>query len=247
MKKFNFTVGALFAAYLSMMIGYPLITSNGSLVSLMSTWHSWQTLNAAMIAFVASIIAVYAVRYQDNANRKRKQNAAKALLPNALSELREYLESLSLLLIDLNEKLRAAESDIYIDQDIPSIPDWVNEVLKECVEYSDSQESSYITKLLSYLQVAKARIKGLRKPDNPKHTILISVNTIENRMLDLLIVTVKVHRLFPYARENKDLYLGEITKEELITALTNLHCNEGNFPSIFDRVNMEDFKLWTPL
>lgn len=69
------------------MVAYPLYISNLDWNYVQSIWNTWQTFNAAMIALLASIIALTATMYSENKRRERDLLAAKALLPEALSQL----------------------------------------------------------------------------------------------------------------------------------------------------------------
>ncbi|MBJ4011329.1 hypothetical protein JGD23_22805, partial [Salmonella enterica subsp. enterica serovar Kentucky] len=80
----------LIGVYFVMMILKPWFDGGGNWSYVQEVWSHWQTLNAAMIAFTASLLAVYAAKYHEEQNRESQLLAARALLPQTLSDLTKY-------------------------------------------------------------------------------------------------------------------------------------------------------------
>ncbi|MEW8626991.1 MAG: hypothetical protein AB2551_14655 [Candidatus Thiodiazotropha sp.] len=80
-----------FLYFISMFI-IPLVDNALNWGGIQNVWDRWQSLNVGMLAFISSITAFNISRFNANKQRERDFLAAKAFLPDALSELIDYFE-----------------------------------------------------------------------------------------------------------------------------------------------------------
>lgn len=88
----NWLFVALFSIYIYSMLFHPWF--NGGWKYAHAVWLEWQSLNVGILAFSASVIAFNISRYQATQQRRRELVAARAFLPDSLSELTQYLNRL---------------------------------------------------------------------------------------------------------------------------------------------------------
>jgi hypothetical protein len=222
----------------------PWFDSGFSWPHVQGVWSSWQTFNAGMTAFTASIIALYVVGYKERAERERKQVAANALMPIALSEIIGFCECNFKLLQDAYSKRNITQSKynnskLYIEGEVAEISTWVSEALKECIASSEKKDGKFIAGLLSDLQVMRSRLQSIHNKINSKSELLVNEHTIERHVIELAYIVAKINRLFPFARMKKRLYTGKAFKKEVINALCCIGCDDLEFVSVFEKVNTD--------
>lgn len=66
---------------------YRFLDDSWDVKQVQSIWHHWQALNVGMLAFMSSLVTFYISKFNANNQRERNFVAARAFLPEALSEL----------------------------------------------------------------------------------------------------------------------------------------------------------------
>lgn len=227
-----------------MMLIKPWLDSGFSWEYVLGVWSTWQTFNAGMIAFLASVIALFTVKYKESVENESKLVASKAVMPSALVEIVGVCESNFKLLSEayLKNSRRNNPNNMYIEGEIIVISNWSSEVLRQCIVSSKKEDGKFIAGLLSVLQVNFSRLQDMHVNTLSKRKYLqVGGHCIENQIIFLGRVLAKVNRLFPFARMEEEIYKGEEFKEEIISALFLVGCNEyGRFSNVFEKINKDN-------
>lgn len=146
--------------YVLAMFMYPLY--QGSWGHLHSVLLDWQTLNAAIIAFIAAWLTFQITRYKESEHEKRELIAAKAFLPNALSELIVFYKSSAKVLENYHTILLADVERPLGDRGevlaLPEMPQEYKTAFKECIKYAEAEEGRKLAYILESLQVHNSRV-----------------------------------------------------------------------------------------
>jgi hypothetical protein len=191
-------------------------------------WHSWQSLNVGFLAFISSLIAFYISRYNAEKQREREFVAAKAFLPNALSELTEHLRCWAKMLCEAWSLTKNADrsSRDTLKTEIPILQDSINEVFKECIRHGSPDISEHIANILKDLQVNNARLKDL-STDFTNNNRLIRIENIKEYMFCLARIQALVNATFYFARDEEKFVRSEVGIKEMETAYLNLNINKA--------------------
>jgi len=165
----------------------------------------WQTLIGALIALAAAIWTIRVIRGQaiEDSRRHesqlhRKEIAARAQMPDALSELIAYVRNVA--------KYLTKQIEV-----VPEEPTSAIAALKQVIEYIQDKEGQRIFELLSWYQVQRARM---------------SAEDVEpargEQFYDAVLLCAYTNSLFDYARnEESTAPIEAPSREEMKTALTN--------------------------
>ncbi|WP_442577591.1 hypothetical protein ACSBOB_18645 [Mesorhizobium sp. ASY16-5R] len=168
----------------------------------------WQTLLSAILALVAAWATIQAMRQQSDEEKRRhdeqirrREMAARALMPEALSGMADY----------------ARETGQYLTgqiTDLPATPADSIAALKSAIEHIDTQAALKTFELVSWYQVQRARnASEILSPSNPN---------IGERMYDIVLVHAYVNNLFDYARnESPTVEEKPPTRDQMFTAYRN--------------------------
>jgi hypothetical protein len=170
------------------------------------TLSEWQTLIGAVLALVAALWTVHEMRKQTRGDETRHKNellrkklAARAQMPDALSEIAGYARASCRYLIGNEEK--------------PAAPVAGMSTLKSVIEHIDTKQAEQTFDLVSWYQVQNARLMGSKTP---------KAIEIAEMLYDAALLQVKINRLFDYARNEPEEALPEKpTQEEMIGSLKN--------------------------
>jgi hypothetical protein len=197
-------------------------------------WHIWQALNVGILAFISSLIAFYISRYNAEKQREREFVAAKAFLPNALSELTEYLSCWAEMLCEAWPLTKNVDSSprVTLKTELPVLQVSINEVLKECIRHGSPDISAHIANILKDLQINNARLKGL-PTDFTKSSRIIRNENIKEYMFCLARIQALVNATFNFARDEEGFVRPEVGITEMTTAYLNLNMHV----SISDEMN----------
>ncbi|MGF1807491.1 hypothetical protein L4C31_19810, partial [Aliivibrio sifiae] len=119
-----------------------------------SVWHTWQSLNVGVLAFSSSVVAFNIVKYREERRLEREFIAERALLPQALNDLSNYLERSVPVIAEgyfrcnqsRNERKRPLESEL------PSPNDSYILIFQNCIRVADSKVADHLAGMLSDLQ-----------------------------------------------------------------------------------------------
>lgn len=224
-KNFLFLASFPLALYLVSMVAYPFYISGLDWNYVQGVWNTWQTLNAAMVALLASIIALAAAIYSENQKRERELLAAKALLPEALTQLIYFCKHSAGLLKDAYINRNEPNSDpclLYIDGDFYKIPEWVGSAFQGCIVAAAKPDAIYMADILAELQIIRARLVSIHHDNNKDMELLVMPDDLIAHVRQLGCFVAKVNTLFPYARDGKPILTGEISNEMINNGLSQI-------------------------
>lgn len=187
-----------------------LIDQIGAVLLAIYEWaFAWQTLIGALVALIAALWTISVMRDQMQAEtdrhhdaQRRKRLAARAQMPDALSELGGYLRGCGAYLTN--------EAD-----NLPVEPTAAISALKEVIEFIDDGAAERTFELVSWYQVFRARMShGIPAPEKAEFA---------DRQWDATLLQAYVNSLFDYARnEADDVDTSKPSREEMIDALKNV-------------------------
>lgn len=177
-----------------------------TLETVRSTISEWQTLISAVLALGAALWTVREMRKQTRGDETRHENellrkklAARAQMPDALSEMSRYVRESCRYLVSGEDK--------------PTAPVSATNTLKTVIEHIDTKEAEKTFDLVSWYQVQHAPIMASEKPKGIE---------VADMLYDAALLQSKVNRLFDYARnEPEEVRPPEPSQEEMIGSLKN--------------------------
>lgn len=204
--------------YLSAMVVAPVYQGNWDWVYIQNVWDRWQGLNVGMLAFIASIIALNISRYKAEQERKRNFIAAKAFLPEALSELTGYCnESMAV----FAEVYSRSTDNTTLEISIPELPEGYRTVFQDCIRTAEPDVGDFLVDILAYilmrLQVHHSRMQALAQ----KGVIRPSAkDNIISYLYCIAEIQAKINRTFNYARGLEDFDRSPLVWEDYRNALS---------------------------
>jgi len=129
----------------------------------------WQTLIAGVLALLGAGLTVWIVHRQirqttksEEKRRLREEQAARAVLPLALSELAQYADD-CIRLIAPHIPANGDPPEFPKDFVVPRIPEGTIEPLRDCARYADANIARQIHTMLGKLQVQHSRLDSIRQ------------------------------------------------------------------------------------
>ncbi|MBO6676007.1 MAG: hypothetical protein JJ908_13120 [Rhizobiales bacterium] len=188
--------------------------------------HRYQTLIGALIALGAAILTIRVMRDQARQDQRRhmaevarKRKAARARMPDALSELTSYQHEVAEFLVGSKETVTS--------------PDIAIQTLKGVIEFIDDEASARVFELVSFYQVHQARLSSGQPEYQHERT---------QRMLDLARLRALTDSLYDYARERSDTIIPKkISTEAVRSASLFIDLIKHNEDKPYDR------ELWASL
>lgn len=223
----------IFLIYIFSMFVYPWFCDGAKWACVQNTWDRWQGLNVGVLAFASSIIAFSISRYNAQKQKERDFLAAKAFLPNSLSELCDYFSACASL---LEEAWRLGGED-RSKLVVPELPESYKEVFGNCIRYSESDVGDYLTNILVNLQINHSRLKAFS--DRLSASDKINIITYVYRLGELQAL---VNRLFPYARNMQKFDAGHLEWEDFRNAYSNFFTFYEDF-SVDEKNNLVSLTL----
>ncbi|EPO0008742.1 hypothetical protein ACT5DH_003807 [Vibrio alginolyticus] len=151
-----------FTLYLISMLIYPFIVSNFNWKYVHSVWYTWQALNVGVLAFISSVIAFNISRYNANKQTEREFIASKALLPKALSELSEYCEESSKIVVESYERGRSRKlRRDKLTSAVTPYPEFHVTVFQDCIRHAQPEVADYLANILMLLQIHHSRMQSM--------------------------------------------------------------------------------------
>lgn len=165
--------------------------------------------------------------------RKRKNFAARAVLPATLSELTAYINKCLDALAEYLDKRSEDESVSKFNR--PSMPiDLINS-LRDCVEFADDAPKARLAELIEKLQIQNSRL-SLIDLETPRLSMITTRQTINARIVDALDIYARIELLFPYSRRASDGDPGAPTKENMKSAANIGHfIDDNDIKTMIDR------------
>lgn len=218
--------GVAISLYLCFMFIEPFL--NNGTNGLIQVLKDWQTLNAAFIALFASVIALYATQYNVIKQKERDFIASKAFLPEALSELTEYLESSSKLLLEAykRESDQADTCKTPLEEELPTLPKKYRVTFRECIHSGEYEISEYLSEILRDLQIHNSRMVNTYQEFSDLRTFIRSPSNKISEIYELAKIYSRIGRLYPFARNEERLDNSSIKRDEMINTFSNLDIDD---------------------
>lgn len=175
----------------------------------------WQTLIVGGAAVIAAVITVTKMKtqiehqrsqYEGDKNRhdeiqRRKERAARAELPDALSAICKYTTGC------LNYLL--GEDDI---EEKPNVPTDAINVVKICIEYVAPEPAQKLNELIVHYQITNSRLSNHHRTEKPRENV--------DRMYDVVCLRALTDRMFEYARNREESEsVVKFSHSDMISAL----------------------------
>ena len=188
-------------------------------------WYDWQSLNVAMLAFFSSIVALNISRYNAEKQRERNFTAAKAFLPESLSELVSYFKESARFLEAVWGRRKSNETfnqhqPLLIP--VPSLPSQHKEVFARAIKHAETDIARYLANILVLLQIHHSRMNLLHDAFGPNGTLIIGSSTVISYLNQLAELKALVSRLFPFARSMASFDDAELTLDDFSNSYANL-------------------------
>lgn len=230
-KGIKFTGYCMIGLYVLSMFVYPWFEHQWSWPAVQSVWSHWQALNVGSLAFLSSIILYKATKYHSESQRQRNFIASRAFLPEAFSELLDYLtESSDVLKAAWNVSDRGRRNR-NLNVQIPSLPTNYKSIFRDCISHAPSNFGDYLAKFLVNLQIHDSRLHSLIEDSRRGGLRKCQIKPYMFRLAELV---VYINKSFEYARGESDFDSSPFTVDEFRTAFRNIH------------IDVEDFDdLWT--
>lgn len=217
------------AAYIICMFVIPI--SDGSWQGVLDTWQTWQSFNAGALAFIASLVAFYVSTNQIRQQRYRRYVAARAFLPEALSELSYYCKESCAVYIKAykraNNKSDTCKTELEVP--LPNLPTDFKVTFSKCIE-SAIRKDGLVTRLsdiLSKLQVHHARMSSLHNEFNENSYVAKAPTTIISYLNCLGELQDLINKTFDVARGIGPLNNSITSLNDLSIAHANLNVDPG--------------------
>lgn len=224
----NVVSAIAFTAYFYSMFVHPFIDGGWSWKYVQSVWFSWQALNVGMLAFGASIIAFNISRYHVAKQLEREFVTAKAFLPQALSELCQYLGSSAPALIEAYQNAKDIKHKRKsTDATIPVTPSSHIVVFSDCIKSATPEIAQYLASILMKLQVHNARMQVLPSEGGSY------LPYAKSCLYSLVELQVLVNALFDFARNKKSFDGCKHTMDQYLSALNQLGLKEDDYEELF--------------
>jgi hypothetical protein len=204
--------------FLICMVAVPWISSGLDWEYVQAIWDRWQTFNAAMLAFLSSWIAFNIAKFNALKQREREFVAARAFLPQALSELSQYFSACAKYLkAALDQCNESTDYKIGVQTSSPTPPENYRSIFSDCIRLAEPDVAEQLAAILRDLQIHLSRMKELGKQDQNSTLIIGSMN-ITSYMYSLGKLQVMVNCLFDFARGTSDFTAGKFGWEDFRNA-----------------------------
>ncbi len=228
---------------LGMVLGLLLGFAGG--VVFASNWQlglkDYQDLAVGLLSLFGAAAAVLAVMRQiqqaqemEDDRLRRRNLAARAALPHALSALCNYVE---LCCSELTAVLQGGlppndEQGVNLPRDLraPAISADVIPALKECIEFGAPDIQQHLADLISLLQVQIARINA---PGEFIQGRVVDANYYYSLLGDAFEIRARVDELYPYARRVQEHASGRPNIEGVINAANIYGFSEFQWPNLY--------------
>jgi hypothetical protein len=211
-----------FLAYIYFMFINPFI--DGGWSTALKVWSAWQSLNVGFLALASSFVAFYIAHYNAEKQRVREFVAAKAFLPEALSELTSYFKQSAILYAEAYR--RASDNSdrckTQLNSVLPTLPRDYKSVFSHCIHSATPEVGEHLANILSQLQVHHARLNSEYEEFNPDNNMLKIPSSIMSNIFCLGKLQVLVNKTFSFARGTEEIDFSPLTRDEFVTAYRNL-------------------------
>lgn len=229
-------------AYTTSMFIIPIFTTGGNWQKIQNIWDRWQSLNVGMLALSSSLIALFITQYKEEKQRNRNFVAEKSFLPNALSDLSDYLAESGTIIKDRAEKsFRNRQAYLLTPGteevpgvkklqlpkiEVPNYPEQSIVVFKECIRYAEPEVGDYISDILKKLQIHNSRTKGMN------NELLQRYEYYESCLYSAAKIKALINNIFDYARNEGSFNPSINNWEAYKAAFVNLNIDLDKFSGL---------------
>lgn len=213
----------LIILYVFSMVIFPWINGGQDWQYVHDVWNEWQSLNAGVFALISSYVAFNISTYNEEKKRQRAFVAARAFLPQALSDLTVYFKQCSALLREaytiIEEEGRRPPP---LKSEAPSLRGGVNETFSRCIEVAEPEVASYLAQILMKLQIVSSRVRELKGSFGNSGSEIWGRHYVMSNIHSLGELQVLINRVFDYARALQQFDPSKPTWEDYRNAFGNL-------------------------
>ena len=186
----------------------------------LKVWSSWQSLNVGILAFISSLIAFSISKYNSEKKRSREFVAAKAFLPEALSELCRYFKESAVLYVEAYIRASDKEDSCKTSLNIalPNLPADYRDVFSKCISTAKPDVGEHLAYILSRLQVHNARLKISHIEFKPESSMVKIPSGIMANIYHLGELQALVNKTYTFARSTGVIDFSSVTLSEFINA-----------------------------
>ena len=207
-----------FCGWFAAMFLAPALQAGMDWEELQEIWDRWQTLNASLFALAASIVLFAVTQYREEKQRDRNLTAAKAYLPEALSEITAYLRASAKESV-LHSRGNGVPNPMPVDEQLVHYRD----AFRECIRHAVPEEGRFLAWVLQALQVEISRhrefVRNVTQGQGPIDEL--DAVSLLSRLSSIAELHIVIDRLYGYARETALLNSGVYTMDEFVTAYLN--------------------------
>lgn len=222
----------LILIYIFSMLVYPWFCSSCDWKQVQSVWSHWQSLNVGMLAFLSSLIAFNISRFNAKNQRERDFVAARAFLPEALSELTTYLRSCSSVFSEAWTRAKARETKSPLQAQVPSLPEAYKSIFSRCISFAEPDVGEHLAYILMRLQIHDSRLRGLTEGFSEGSSTMVMPQNIISHMYCLAQLQALVNKTFGFARGLDEFNSSRLTLEEFRTAYINLDIQPEEYENL---------------
>lgn len=213
----------LVTLYIFSMVAYPWVEGDQDWKYVHDVWSEWQSLNVGVLAFISSYIAFNISTYNEYKKHQREFVAARAFLPQALSDLTGYCRQCSELLREAYTTLaRVGGRPTPLETKAPTLPAGVNEIFSRCIAAAEPDVASYLALILMKLQIINARVREIQESFGIDRSDIWVRDHIMSHLYSLGELKVLIDRIFNFARDLEQFDGSKPTWEDYRNAFGNL-------------------------
>jgi hypothetical protein len=183
-------------------------------------FYHYQTIIGGILAIVGALIGARYINKQIRSAERlelrrveSRREAARAVLPLTLSSITEYATDAGRAMLALIEQCNGETLPATIAMPVwPKLPTDAITALKELAENSRPNETVFVARLLSALQIQNARTRDLERELTGQRRSTLKVN-LESYLIDAGESYARATALFEYARREADHFPTQITWE----------------------------------
>lgn len=236
--------------------GMPNEWPSGKRCELVKFFYDWQQLLGGLFAIAAAVFGWVAINRQvrqaeehEKERLRRKHDAARAMLPLALSDITDYAHLCAESLLTLycrrkEESIQKLENTWHP----PRIPSGPTADLRDMVEAASSPlEGQTIARMLARIQVQAARLRSLAQDLRPSDDTVVTAICIERFLVDTIEISALASSAFRFARGDEEfLPTEEPSLKAMFSAAMGLGINDGNCPEVHKRIERQYGKNTDP-
>ncbi len=202
-------------AWLSVFVTVIILFTNDFLKDTSSAIAVWQPWFTAFGVVGTGLFAAWTqdkIDKRETEQRRRKNYAARAVLPASLSQICEYATKCARELM-ATRRLPLHDMTAPPPLNLPDLPKGDVQVLKECIESADEGPRERLAELLSTLQVQHSRLLSISDPRN-----CLGLHNFDQFLLDAINIYARSEMLFSYARRETSDDPGDPAKTDILAA-----------------------------